>query len=402
VTVVKENNGINFKKPNNKSLSIDNNIPLMFQNLKKPKIDSLSQTNNLNTKESKKKDDKPIKNKEKNKKIYSIENINTNLRKNMTINNQHSRNISSQLSKIAKTTKLIKEISKSNEKLKKELEKISPSKNNYSIKKKVKEESPNKSLFNPPYSYKYTFKEDPYYIPSTFNKNNLSNNNLSYNKNKNDYEKDLNSENNLNKDYKAMLRNQSQKYLNNNYNYYNNKPNKYLNNSKSLTQYNIPLNEKIQNLIDDYSKIESDNNYKNNKNSSSDIYNIPNISQNNIYNKSRITYELKNKRNNSYSSMKVNNNLFTTNNNISKITFQNNNIYNFNNNQLNENNINSIYQRRNLTDISYCNLYRENHNHYNICNRCYNYYKCGSTYNNNNFQNNSHICPKSYYRQQNY
>jgi hypothetical protein len=114
--------------------------------------------------------------------------------------------------------------------------------------------------------------------------------------------------------------------------------------------------------------------------------------------------------------MRLNNNdLFINNNNTSTIsfpnntnnssmTFQNNNNYTFDNNQLNRNNVNSIYQRRNLIDNSYNNLYKEYH-HCCDCNGHYGYCcKCGLLNNNfmNKNQNNFHPYNKCYFREQNY
>ena len=400
----------NSKKPNNNLYSNKNNE--ISKKINKQKDLTLQTLDNIfDHPESKKYNSKTlIIDKEKYNNILKVNNSNQKKyqKKNLSLNNIYSGN--SQVSKITKTSKLIDEISKSNEKLKKEIEKYSVSNKNQNFIIKQNDEIENQNQFkNSPILFKYKLKEEPFYISSSLNNIQIHQNKLSYNYNSLDYKSDLklpkqNSEN----DYKNKLkRNQTDIYLNN-----------YLYNLKSFTTYNSRNNEKISHLNNDY--LYNMYNKKGIPTLSTDTYEINkyNINKSDIYNRPRITYEIKNHRNKSYSSMRLNNNdLFIDNNNnnnltitfpnhknSSTLTFQNNKNYTFENNELNRYNVNSIYQRRKLIDNSYNNLYKEYHYCYD-CNGYFDYCcKCGLLYNNymNNHQNNSQTYSKCYFREQNY
>ena len=346
-------NNFNYKNSNdnnNNKFYISKNNSMTFQNIKR-KIDSASQTSLLNSHESMNNAYKTIPvNKDINNNLFNF--FTKKIPKNISLNNIYSRNPSNELSNILTTSKLIKEISKSNEKLKKEIEKLSPNND-----QKFKEDN------NTSYSYKYKFNEEPFYSPSQLNNIQTHQKKLSYNNF--DYKRILKLPKNMNNNYRLMVKNQSEKYIN--------KPNQFLSNSRRQLYYNSKDSKGVI------------------ENSPRDNY-YNNYSENEYLNKPKITYELKNKRNNSYSSNNLNdNNLFKNN-------------YRFDNNfQLNIKNNELINSKKNLLDVSYCNLCKQYHHNCNICNGCFGCYcKCGLSYNYNNHQNNSQLYPKCYCRENNF
>ncbi len=181
-----------FERKNNTKKSNDNlysnKKSELSKNIIKPKDLTLQTSENIFTEpEIKKYNYKTLTiNKDKYNNILKVNNSNKKYQKNVSLNNIYSGN--SQISKIIKTSQLIDEISKSNEKLKREIEKISPSHKNKSDIIKQNDERTNQYLLkNSPILFEYKLKEEPFNISSSLNNNQVHQNTLSYNYHSLDY-----------------------------------------------------------------------------------------------------------------------------------------------------------------------------------------------------------------------